>query len=129
MGGADQEGSMYLVGLPKTCLDQPRMEGEGIPSNILPILTSFSHSLSLPSLPHFLCQSSSLPSFTCTPLLSILFSTSQPSRLAPHHFYTPIPSSWHASLTSCSSWGEPGVCRNSLSTHCTAWPDRSNSSR
>ena len=42
MGGADQEGSMYLVGLPKTCLVQPRMEGERIPSNILPFPSSFS---------------------------------------------------------------------------------------
>ena len=131
MGGADQEGSMYLVGLPKTCLVQPRMEGERIPSILFsPLflfpLPSFSLSLSLSILPLVLYLS---PPSPVLPLLSILFSTSQPSRLAPHHSCTPIPFSWHASLTSSLSWAEPGVCRNSPSTHCTAWPDRSNSSR
>ena len=47
MGGGDQEGSVYLVGLPKTCLVQPCMEGERIASNILPFPSSFLLSLTL----------------------------------------------------------------------------------
>ena len=88
-------------------------------------VVSPSHEISWQPYPHPLF----LSSLTFTPSLSILFSTSQPSRLALHRSYTPIPSSWQGSLTSSLSWGEPGVCRNSPSTHCTVWPDRSNSSR